>query len=275
MKHILFFLIGILITVPTFAARETQRATVVSVSRNMAGATLANDKKSSLKWNQTNFNEKLHVEETPTNEPENPVTPTGRDMRDAERTACLSNNVGVEATFVWASRNSDTSNYATMIEDVQNPENNICFARVDIRSSDVGVNLSDFQSIYFPMDSSVTCGDWVSHDDLEKRILDAKKTTRTLATIGGAVGGAGIGVGVMELGGNKALAKMGLKSVEGQQGLDDNQVFISELKALKTKDSNKYNKIKKQLEMLQEECKQDPTDDCDEIPYATILYRLD
>ena len=44
------------------------------------------------------------------------------DRREAERNACINNNIGVGNTFVWASRYSDTSNYASMNEDVKNPE---------------------------------------------------------------------------------------------------------------------------------------------------------
>lgn len=274
MKKTLYFLLGILITMPTFAAREMQRATVVGVTRNMAGATLANDKKSSLKWNQANFTEKLSVEEISTDEP---VTPTGRDTREAERTACISNNLGADATFVWASKNSDPTNYATMIEDVQNPENNVCFARVDISSKDIAVNLSDFQSRYFPINSTVTCGDWVNHADLEKRILDAKKTTRTLATIGGAVGGAGIGVGAMELGGNKLLAKSSkLKGLQGQKALSEDELFVSQLKIMKTDNPDQYARIVSQLEALGDACKKlNNNNDCNAIDYAAILNDLD
>ena len=51
-------------------------------------------------------------------EPDDPVPvpePTEPDVdnREKERLACISNNIGVGNTFVWASRYSNTANYAT------------------------------------------------------------------------------------------------------------------------------------------------------------------
>ena len=152
----------------------------------------------------------------------------------------------------------------------------MCFARVEIQSTDIAVNLSDFQSKYFPLGDTVTCGDWVSHDDLEKRILDAKKTTRTLATIGGAVGGAGIGVGAMELGGNKLLAKAkGLEGLQGQKALSEDDLFVSQLKDIKNNNTDQYNRIVEQLTQLKQECdKHTDVEECKLIDYNTILEKL-
>ena len=68
-------------------------------------------------------------------EPDDPVPvpePTEPDVdnREKERLACISNNIGVGNTFVWASRYSNTANYATMVEDTENPENNVCFVKL-------------------------------------------------------------------------------------------------------------------------------------------------
>ena len=135
------------------------------------------------------------------------------DMREKEREACIRNNIGVGNTFVWASRYSDINNYATMVEDVEHPENNTCFVLVDLKSTDSNINLSDIKGKYFEMGRNIACGSWVNESDIEKRILDAKKKNRTLATIGGAVGGAAVGVGSMELFGNRLIggAVMGQK----------------------------------------------------------------
>ena len=72
-----------------------------------------------------------------------------KDMREKERAACMQNNIGVGNTFVWASRYSDISGYTTMIEDVENPENNTCFVRVDVKSTDPKIDLSDIPGKYF------------------------------------------------------------------------------------------------------------------------------
>ena len=134
-------------------------------------------------------------------EPEKPAV----DTREKERTACISNNIGIGNTFVWASRYSDLNNYATMVEDVENPENNTCFVLVGLRSTDSRIDLSDIPSKYFEMGRDITCGAWADEGKIEQRILDAKKKGRTWATVGGAVGGAALGVGAMELFGNRLI----------------------------------------------------------------------
>ena len=125
--------------------------------------------------------------------------------REKERLACVSNNIGVGNTFVWASKSSNTGNYATMTEDVEHPENNVCFVRVELKSNDQKINIADMQGQYFAMGTNITCGSWIDEEKLEQRILDAKKAGRVWATIGAAVGSAGVGVGAMELIGNKVV----------------------------------------------------------------------
>ena len=135
------------------------------------------------------------------------------DMREDERNACNANNVGVGNTFVWASRYSDTNNYATMIEDTESPENNTCFVRVELKSRDPKVDVSGFESKYYEMGKNITCGEWLDEEEMRQTILDAKKSKRAWATVGGTVGGAAVGVGAMELFGNKLIGG----KVEGQK----------------------------------------------------------
>ena len=199
--------------------------------------------------------------------------------RDKEKLACISNNVGVGNTFVWASKDSNTSSYASMVEDVKNPENNVCFVLVGMRADDSRINVSDIQPQYFEWGKNITCGAWTDEAKLEKRILDAKKTARTLATVGGAVGGAGIGVGAMELFGNKALSNInGLEGLEGQKNLTDDEVFVAQLKELKEskqlEDNARYNNIVAMLKNLQEVCQNNTSDDCKKVNYAKILKDL-
>ena len=117
----------------------------------------------------------------------------------AEKEACTSNNVGTNNTFVWASKDSDTSNYSSMVEDTENPENNTCFVRVALNSSDSKIDVSDIDAVYYEMGNTIHCGSWADRGKIEDRILDAKKSARTWGTVAGAVGGAGVGVGAMEL----------------------------------------------------------------------------
>lgn len=121
------------------------------------------------------------------------------------RDICLNNNIGIGNTFVWAARNSNIDNYSFMVEDVKDPKNNTCFVKVSVNSTDSAIDLSDIKSKYFEMGKNIVCASWVDENLLEKRILDAKKSARTWATVGGVVGGAAVGVGAMELFGNKLI----------------------------------------------------------------------
>jgi len=178
-----------------------------------------------------------------------PIEPEKPDMREKEREACIRNNIGVGNTFVWASRYSDTNNYATMVEDIEHPENNTCFVRVELKSSDAKVDLSDISGRYFEMGRNITCGSWVDEDMLEKRILDAKKNARTWATVGGAVGGAALGVGSMELFGNKLING----AVEGQKSkhLSETERFRSYLLTL---DGAERNSLISYFKQMDENC---------------------
>lgn len=173
-----------------------------------------------------------------------------KDRREAERAACLNNNIGVGNTFVWASRYSNTNNYATMQEDTDNPENNVCFAKVDLKSNDSRIVVSDIPSRYFQWNDTITCGAWVDEEMLRQRILDAKKKGRTWATVGGAVGGAAIGVGSMELFGNKLIGG----KVEGQKAMEGNQLLRSQLLTLKNNKDGRYDTFKSELQGLKDAC---------------------
>lgn len=169
------------------------------------------------------------VKVTPSEDEKEPEKPS-KDMREKEREACIRNNIGIGNTFVWASRYSDINNYVTMVEDTENPENNTCFVLVGLKSSDSKINLGDISGKYFEMGRNITCGSWVDENKIEQRILDAKKNARTWATVGGAVGGAAIGVTSMELFGNTLIGG----AVEGQKSkkLDAKEKFRSYILSL-------------------------------------------
>ncbi len=193
-----------------------------------------------------------------------------KDNRAKERLACISNNIGVGNTFVWASRNSNTSNYASMVEDTENPENNVCFVLVGMRSDDSRINVSDIQPRYFELGQNITCGSWIDDAKMQARILDAKKTARTLGTIGGAVGGAGVGVGAMELFGNKLIGG----AVMGQQQYEKNTTgwFVAKANELKQENKEDYNKFVEYVEDLKKECgKPSPDQKCNDEKYKALL----
>ena len=147
------------------------------------------------------------------------------DNREAERNACINNNIGVGNTFVWASQYSDTSSYASMTEDIDNPQNNVCFVRVELRSDDSRISLSDVPAKYFKWGENIECGSWANEKEMEQRILDAKKGARVGGIVASTVGGAGLGVGIMEAFGNKLIGH----GLDGQKEMSSEELYISML----------------------------------------------
>ena len=198
------------------------------------------------------------------------------NMREKEREACIRNNIGVGNTFVWASRYSDLGNYSTMIEDIEKPDNNACFVRVELKSSDSRIDMGGFPGKYFEMGQNITCGSWADEGKIEQLILDAKKKGRTWATIGGAVGGAALGVGAMEWFGNDLIDG----AVQGQQAtknLSQNELLRSQLLVLKSENKAEFDSIMKDLAELRDMCAEDkwvsqkPPKECSDIDYAYLL----
>ena len=202
------------------------------------------------------------------------MKPAEKDMREREKRACLQNNIGIGNTFVWASRYSNLGSYSTMIEDIEEPDNNTCFVKVELKSDDPKINVADVPSKYYEMGRDITCGEWANYDALKSSILDAKKSARTWATVGGAVGGAAIGVGAMELFGNRWIGG----AVEGQQGLEGLERLESQLAVLKKDNEVEYNRFIKHLGELKCACKssvwtsdEQKPDACKEYEYAFSL----
>lgn len=208
---------------------------------------------------------------------DNNQTPDDNEDKNKEyerqRSACLNNNVGLGNTFVWASRYSNVNNYSSMVEDVNNPENNTCFVLVEIKSSDPNIKVSDIPTKYFPMGQNITCGSWAQEETLRKRILDSKKTARTWATVGGTALGIGVGVGAMEWFGNKLIGG----AVEGQYRKDitEDERLLMQLRALKNDKPSEYDKIRTALEVLENECDNWRGDDkpaeCNSYNYKYLL----
>lgn len=231
-----------------------ERSGVASKNQISATATLAPDaavvQKSSTKVDN-NVNDNINADLAVN--PEEMISAQKKDMREKEKGACISNNIGVGNTFVWASRYSNINNYSTMVEDIESPENNTCFVKVELKSNDSKIGVSDVPSKYFEWGQNIACGSWADYDMLKKRILDAKKTARTWATVGGAVGGAAVGVGAMELFGNKMIGG----SVQGQKALEGDQLLRSQLAVLKKDNEADYKKFITNLKVLKTECAKD------------------
>ena len=213
--------------------------------------------------------------------PETPQKPTQPvvNNRDKEKEACIRNNIGIGNTFVWASRYSNTNNYATMVEDIEDPDNNTCFVRVELKSSDAKVKISDIPAQYFEMGRTITCGAWADEEVLKKRILDAKKTARTWGTVGGAVGSAALGVGAMELFGNKLIGG----AVEGQHGLKGDDLIRSQLAVAYKDNDPKFKDYYTKLKELDAACRDDiwkksgqhEPDTCKQIDYGGLIKYMD
>lgn len=188
------------------------------------------------------------------------------DMREAERNACINNNIGVGNTFVWASRYSDTSNYANMVEDFEHPENNVCFVRVELNSTNESrIKVSDIEPRYFMWGEPIKCGSWVSKKEMENRILEARKGARIGGIVASTVGGLGLGVGAMELFGNRLIGG----KVEGQKGVDEKELYKAQL----AKEENK--EYVEALQVIAEACENSTNgnyyiSDCD---MYTELYK--
>lgn len=178
------------------------------------------------------------------------MLPAPKDNRETERLACVGNNNGLENTFIWASKFSDVNNYTTMVEDVENPENNTCFVKVELLSDDPRINMDDILPRYYEWGSAITCGDWVDGEKLRQRILDAKKKGRAWAIAGGGTGGALVGVGAMELFGNAAIGG----KVQGQKALSKVENMHSKAVVWKEKNPTKYKDFQQKLKALQEKC---------------------
>lgn len=197
------------------------------------------------------------------------------DKREKERAACINNNIGIGNTFVWASRYSNTNNYASMVEDTENPDNNTCFVKVELKSNDAKISVADIPSQYYEMGRNITCGAWADEAKLKERILTAKKSARTWGTVGGVVGGAGVGVGIMELFGNRLIGG----KVMGQKDLDGAELLRSQLLVLQKEHTSEFNEFMRHLDTLKKECESEiwnsapdkkPTV-CSEIDYEYLL----
>lgn len=264
MRNFFSFIAFCLICIPVLAVTnnsQSRRSMTTQLVRSAPRATASTNQISAMANANSSTNAMSSVrvpvgadnsDSTNTEEPGDlPAEPEDNNADyEKQRKACLSNNIGVGNTFVWASRYSNVNNYSSMVEDVNEPENNICFVLVNIKSSDSNINVSDVPEKYFPMGQNITCGSWADEETLRKRILDSKKTARTWATVGGAVGGAGLGVGIMELFGNRLIGG----AVEGQKGLKGDEQLLAQLRALKKQSPSEFDQIMSAFETLKTEC---------------------
>ncbi|MBO4672156.1 MAG: hypothetical protein J5608_00700 [Alphaproteobacteria bacterium] len=265
MKKYLSLLVLCLFVMPAFGAGRSMVGTSSARSSiaPAAARSAATNTSAAKTATATTAAQESSTDETTEQKPE-PVN------RDAEKLACLSNNIGMGNTFVWASRDSNTSNYSTMIEDTEHPENNVCFVLVNMRTDDARINISDIQPHYFQWGQAVTCGSWVDEEKMKDRILDAKKKARVWGTIGGSVGGAGLGVGAMELFGNKLIGG----KVMGQKQYEEYSVDWYRVKAneLMQKDPSEYDRFVDLIADLKKECTGASVDaKCNDKKYKTLM----
>lgn len=281
MKKIIPFIVLCVVATPVVAmtpAGQGRRATASQMAAAPRATASVNQLNAMASMTVSQTNQAATTPSKPSIKVDPPVTeePTEeekKDMREKEKAACINNNIGVGNTFVWASRSSNINNYASMVEDVEEPANNTCFVRVEVKSDDSKISVADIPAKYFEMGQTITCGSWADEKTLEKRILDAKKSARTWGTVGGVVGGAAVGVGAMELFGNKLIGG----SVQGQKALKDNELLYSQLAVLKKDEPAKYQQIMAQLRSLKKECESsvwqgaEQPEECIQINYSYLL----
>jgi hypothetical protein len=85
---------------------------------------------------------------------------------------------------------------------------------------------------------------------MEKRILDAKKGERIGGIVATTVAGVGLGVGAMELFGNKLIGG----KVMGQKSSSVSKTTLYKNQLLKKKGTDEYDQYKKDLDLLVKAC---------------------
>lgn len=254
MKRFMSFFVLSLIGFEAFGAhaaggRPTMSSNIMAAPRYTASVNQLNGSNSptaNTKGNSTNTDTKTE-EQTAEEE---------KDMREAERSACLNNNIGIGNTFVWASRYSNINNYASMIEDVKNPENNVCFVRVELKSNDeTRISVADIEPKYFMWGENIECGSWVDEKEMERRILEARKGARIGGIVASTVGGLGLGVGIMEAFGNKMFDKVSGGKLEGQKSKhlsegDTRTFYITKMRELEKTNNAKFLEYKGYLNSI-------------------------
>jgi len=253
MKYIVSALVLSLIAIEGFAAQSGRPAMSNKIMAAPRYTASINQLNAMADVTPTNTGTNLNTNQLPDVEPTVATANTTEtpDQREAERNACINNNIGFGNTFVWASKYSDTTNYANMVEDTINPQNNVCFVRVELKSDDESrISVSDIGPRYFMWGENIECGSWANKSVLEKRILDAKKTNRVLGIVASSVGGAGVGVGIMELFGNSLIGG----AVEGQKALKPDELYRSQLLVLQEQNPVKYREYTENLRLIKKAC---------------------
>ena len=138
---------------------------------------------------------------------------------EGERAACL-----MTAGNVWASRMYSSSMGvplgAVMSESID-PEQNVCFSTVSVRSTEIPNMARFFQPVRFQVGLPIECGSWLDEARLDEAILDARRSQRVAGTIAAGVGGAVVGIALTEaIGRNFIDGWMGQQDAELSQMLD-------------------------------------------------------
>lgn len=203
--------------------------------------------------------------------PPQPTPEKSMEEIEAEKRACINSNVGIGNSFVWAAKDSDVSNYMSMMEDYENPANNTCFVLVEMRSDNPRVSVDDIYGKYFQWGQEVECGSWADYETMKSRILDASKKKRVGAAIATTLGGMGLGVGISEAAMTIAANNRGDSKVQGQLALSGEEFVIAKIKEMQKENTSRYGDFVKKLKDLKSYC----TSKIDNEAYQTVCNEYD
>jgi hypothetical protein len=175
---------------------------------------------------------------------------------DAARNACLSTYGNV-----WASKFNSTPGgvpATTPMAEDPDPNNNVCFAVVSVKSDEIKNLGRFFPPRYFQTGVSLECGSWLDTAALDEAILDSKKGARTGWTIAASVVGAGAGFGLSDLLGQKVIKR----GFNGQYDLDDKtkEFYIAMKKDTKHGNDKKLEEYARAYKALGDACGWKPND---------------
>jgi len=162
--------------------------------------------------------------------------------------ACLSNPGNVWGDRMFSSNQGTLT--TSVIPESDIPENNVCFAVVSMRSSDIPNLAMVAAPRFFQTETFIECGSWVSEQALNEAILDANKNSRIAATIVASIGGAAAGFFITDLITGKLIANRR----DGAVNHTTKTEIQNQVNALKQADGEAYKNYRAAITALNAKC---------------------